>query len=155
MGLFKRKVEISCPIGGKVSPLEYCPDNVFSKGITGEGCVIFPTDNKVYAPFDAKIEFVFDLKHALVLKGQGIECLIHVGLDTNSLRGEGFEVFVEPNQNVKKGELLLQVDFQILKKNKCIDVTPLVFTNLNRRDITVNKYGMVEANEPFITIERK
>ncbi len=155
MGLLKKSIEINCPIEGEVCPLEYCPDEIFSKGMAGEGVVIFPTGNKVYAPFDGKIEFIFESKHAIALKGHGIECLIHVGLDTNILKGTGFEVFVEPGQNVKQGDVLLEFDSHILKKNHCIDVTPFVFTNLNRRNIIVHRYKKVKANESFITIERK
>ncbi|MCI9130883.1 PTS sugar transporter subunit IIA [Thomasclavelia cocleata] len=155
MGIFKKKIEIYCPIEGKVSPLEYCPDEVFSKGMTGEGVVIFPTGNIVYAPYDCKVEFIFESKHAIALKGSGIECLIHVGLDTNVLKGDGFKVFVEAGENVKQGDKLIEFDIMVLKKYHCIDATPFVFTNLNRRDITIDQYGMVDANIPFITIERK
>lgn len=155
MGLFKKSIEINCPIEGKVCPLEYCPDEVFSKGLTGEGVVIFPTGDKVYAPMDGKVEFIFESKHAIALSGNGIECLIHVGLDTNILKGTGFEVFVKVGDTVKKGDILLKFDSHILKGNHCIDATPVVFTNLNRRDITVHQYSMVEANVPFITVERK
>lgn len=155
MGIFKKKIGINCPIEGKVSPLEYCPDEVFSKGMSGEGVVIFPTGNIVYAPYDCKVEFIFESKHAIALKGSGIECLIHVGLDTNSLKGDGFKVFVEAGENVNQGDKLIEFDIMVLKKYHCIDATPFVFTNLNRRDITVDQYGMVDANIPFITIERK
>ena len=155
MGIFKKKIEIYCPIEGKVSPLEYCPDEVFSKGMTGEGVVIFPTGNIVYAPYDCKVEFIFESKHAIALMWSGIECLINVGLDTNVLKGDGFKVFVEAGENVKQGDKLIEFDIMVLKKYHCIDATPFVFTNLNRRDITVDQYGMVDANIPFITIERK
>ncbi|MGM9536616.1 MAG: PTS glucose transporter subunit IIA [Intestinibacter sp.] len=153
--MFNKKITVYCPIEGKVSPLEYCPDDVFSKGMTGEGVVIFPTSNVVYAPIDAKVEFIFDSKHAIALKGNGVECMIHVGLDTNVLKGLGFEVLVEPGQKVKQGDIMIKFDPNILRQNHCIDATPFVFTNLNRRDITVDKYGMVNANEPFISIERR
>ncbi len=93
-------------------------------------------------------------KHAIVLKGQGIEFLIHVGLDTNQLNGDGFKIFVDPDQVVKQGDILLTFDSEILKKHRCIDATPFVFTNLNRKNITVNRYGMVNLNEPFIIVER-
>ena len=140
MGLLSKKVKVFCPISGRVSPLEYCPDEVFSKGMTGEGVVIFPTKHEVYAPFDATIEFVFESKHAIALKGNGIECLIHVGLETNQLKGKG---------------LLLTFDSEVIKNHNCIDATPFVFTNLHRKDFTVTKYGNVNANEEFITVERR
>lgn len=152
--MFKKEIQVNCPIEGKVCPLEYCPDEVFSKGMTGEGVVIFPTGNQVVAPIDAKVNFIFPAKHAIVLKGNGIEFLIHVGLDTNILEGKGFKVFVEANQSVKQGDVLLEFDSAVLNENHCIDATPFVFTNLNRRNIVVNKYGMVDLNEPFIEIER-
>ncbi|HRM91134.1 MAG TPA: PTS glucose transporter subunit IIA [Thomasclavelia ramosa] len=88
------------------------------------------------------------------MKGQGIEFLIHVGLDTNQLNGDGFKIFVDPDQVVKQGDILLTFDSEILKKHRCIDATPFVFTNLNRKNITVNRYGMVNLNEPFIIVER-
>lgn len=154
MGIFKKEIKVNCPIEGKVCPLECCPDDVFSKGMTGEGVVIFPTGNQVVAPIDAKVSFVFESKHALALSGQGIEFLIHVGLDTNKLKGEGFNMLVKAGQTVKQGDVLLTFDSNELKSNHCIDATPFVFTNLNRKEITVNKYGMVEVNEPFIVIER-
>ena len=153
--MFNKKIIVYCPIEGRVSPLEYCPDDVFSKGMTGEGVVIFPTGNAVYAPIDAKVEFIFEYKHAIALKGNGIEFLIHVGLDTNALKGLGFKVLVESGQKVKQGDKIMEFDSNVLKANHCIDATPFVFTNLNRRDITVDNYGMVNANEPFISIERR
>ena len=143
MGVFKKEIQVNCPIEGKVYPLEYCPDEVFSKGMTGEGVVIFPTGNRVVAPIDGKINFIFSSKHA-----------IHVGLDTNQLNGDGFKIFVDPDQVVKQGDILLTFDSEILKKHRCIDATPFVFTNLNRKNITVNRYGMVNLNEPFIIVER-
>ena len=110
MGVFKKEIQVNCPIEGKVYPLEYCPDEVFSKGMTGEGVVIFPTGNRVVAPIDGKINFIFSAKHAIVLKGLGIEFLIHVGLDTNQLNGDGFKIFVDPDQVVKQGDILLTFD---------------------------------------------
>ena len=97
MGVFKKEIQVNCPIEGKVYPLEYCPDE-------------FPTGNRVVAPIDGKINFIFSSKHAIVLKGQGIEFLIHVGLDTNQLNGDGFKIFVDPDQVVKQGDILLTFD---------------------------------------------
>ena len=125
MGILKKEIKINCSIEGKVSPLEYCPDEVFSKGMTGEGVVIFSIGIIVYAPYNCKVEFIFEAKHAIALKGSGIECLIHVGLDTNTLKGDGFKVYVEAGENVKQGD-------------KLIAAAPF-FTNLNRRDITVDQ----------------
>ncbi|HRM91135.1 MAG TPA: PTS glucose transporter subunit IIA [Thomasclavelia ramosa] len=65
MGVFKKEIQVNCPIEGKVYPLEYCPDEVFSKGMTGEGVVIFPTGNRVVAPIDGKINFIFSSKQQL------------------------------------------------------------------------------------------
>ena len=154
MGLFTKELTVCCPIEGKVSLLEYCPDEVFSKGLTGEG-VVFQLEILFMLQLMEKWNLFLKQNMRLLLKSQGVEYLIHVGLDTNKLNGHGFEVFVSSGDEVKQGDILLKFDSQILNAHHCINVTPFVFTNLNRKNITVTQYGMVNANEPFILIERK
>lgn len=150
---FKKKYEVTNPIEGKVCNLESCPDQIFSQGLAGEGVVIFPYGNKVYAPIDAKVDFVFETKHAIALRSKGVECFIHVGIDTAKLKGKGFDVKVNPGDYVKQGDLLLEFDSNVLKAQKCIEATPLVFPNLGRKDITIIKEGNVEANEVILEVK--
>lgn len=96
----------------------------------GNGIAIEPTDNKVYAPFDGEIEFIAESKHAIGLKSEdGVELLIHVGMDTVQMDGKGFDVKVKANEKVKAGELLLEFDKEAIQKAGYSLITPVVITN--------------------------
>ena len=102
--------EIKSPISGKVIELEKVNDPVFSSGAMGKGVAIEPLDNKVYAPFNGTIEFIADTKHAIgLLSEEGVEVLIHVGMDTVKMNGRGFNVKTSVNSKVKAGDLLLEL----------------------------------------------
>lgn len=93
-----------CPISGEVIPVSQCSDPTFAQGLLGPGVVIRPSDCVVYSPADARVEFSLSTKHALGLEtANGIKFLIHVGMDTNRLKGEGFETFVKEGDSVKRG----------------------------------------------------
>ena len=96
----------------------------------GDGIAIDPTDNKVYAPFDGSVEFIADTKHAVGLKSDdGVELLIHVGMDTVKMNGKGFDVKTKVNQRVKEGDLLLEFDRNEIQKEGYSLITPVVITN--------------------------
>ncbi len=155
MALFSKGKEVfHCPISGEVAPLAKSPDIPFSKGMLGDGIVIFPSDNKVYAPCDARVNFTFPTRHAIGLEtASGKEFLIHVGINTNTLQGEGFHVFVHPKERVRKGQLLMQFDEDIVKQQELSLATPVVFTNVNQEDIEVLKVGYVEAKEVLMIVK--
>ena len=122
--------EIKSPLSGKVIALSEIDDPVFAGGAMGNGIAIEPTDNKVYAPFDGEIEFIAESKHAIGLKSEdGVELLIHVGMDTVQMDGKGFDVKVKANEKVKAGELLLEFDKEAIKKAGYSLITPVVITN--------------------------
>ena len=122
--------EIKNPISGRVLPLSKVEDAVFSSGAMGNGIAIDPTDNKVYAPFDGSVEFIADTKHAVGLKSDdGVELLIHVGMDTVKMNGKGFDVKTKVNQRVKEGDLLLEFDRNEIQKEGYSLITPVVITN--------------------------
>lgn len=122
--------EIKNPISGRVLPLSKVEDAVFSSGAMGDGIAIDPTDNKVYAPFDGSVEFIADTKHAVGLKSDdGVELLIHVGMDTVKMNGKGFDVKTKVNQRVKEGDLLLEFDRNEIQKEGYSLITPVVITN--------------------------
>ncbi len=141
LGLFKKKpIKITAPIKGEIIELKDVNDQVFSQKMVGDGFAIIPSSDVVLAPFDAEVLMVFHTNHALGLKSQeGIELLIHVGLDTVDLKGEGFESFVKAGDNVKKGDKLLGFDLPSLL-SKGIDMTsPVIITNpkkVNRINLT-------------------
>ncbi|MEJ9211812.1 PTS glucose transporter subunit IIA [Bacillus smithii] len=123
--------ELYSPLSGEVISLEHVPDPVFAQKMMGDGLAIIPSSGKVVSPTNGKIVKIFPTKHAIgLLSDKGLEILIHIGLDTVELNGEGFEVFVQNGQIVKIGEPLLKVDLEYLeRKNKEI-VTPVIITNI-------------------------
>ena len=122
--------EIKSPISGKVIELEKVNDPVFSSGAMGKGVAIEPLDNKVYAPFNGTIEFIADTKHAIgLLSEEGVEVLIHVGMDTVKMNGTAFNVKTSENSKVKAGDLLLEFDRNIIEKEGYSLITPVVITN--------------------------
>ena len=130
--LLDNNKEIKNPLSGKVLPLSKVEDAVFSSGAMGNGIAIDPTDNKVYAPFDGTVEFLAETKHAIGLKSDdGVELLIHVGMDTVKMNGKGFDVKTKVNERVKEGDLLLEFDRNEIQKEGYSLITPVVITNSN------------------------
>ena len=122
--------EIKSPISGKVIELSKVNDPVFSSGAMGKGIAIEPVDNKVYAPFNGTVQFVADTKHAIgLLSEDGVEVLIHVGMDTVKMQGRGFDVKATVNSKVKQGDLLLEFDRSAIEKEGYSLITPVVITN--------------------------
>ncbi|PLR75416.1 PTS glucose transporter subunit IIA [Bacillus sp. V3-13] len=136
--LFRKKIyneaeEITAPLDGEMIPLDDVPDPVFAQKMMGDGFAIIPKNGKVVSPVNGRIIQIFPTKHAIGIRSdKGLEILIHIGLETVELNGEGFEVIVRNNQPVRAGEVLLNVDLEFLeKKNKEI-VTPIIITNMDR-----------------------
>lgn len=124
------KVQIPCPVRGEIIPLSEVKDNTFASGILGEGCAVIPAEGKVYAPFDGVCENLFDTLHALGLRsGQGIEMLVHVGLETVTLNGAPFKAHISSGERFKKGDLLLEFDIEAIQKAGCEIQTPVIITN--------------------------
>lgn len=137
--LFQKKAktqieEIYSPLTGEIIPLGEVPDPVFSQKMMGDGIAIIPKEGKLVSPVDGEIMQVFPTKHAIGIKSlKGLEILIHVGLETVELKGEGFEIFVKEGQSVKAGDVLSNFDIQFLEsKNKEI-VTPIIITNTQEK----------------------
>ena len=124
------ETEVKNPISGKVIALSDINDPVFSSGAMGKGIAIEPSDNKVYSPFDGTIEFIADSKHAIGLRSEnGVELLIHVGMDTVQMKGRGFDIKTEANKKVKMGDLLLEFDRNAIEKEGYSLITPVVIIN--------------------------
>lgn len=124
------KVEIEAPVKGKVIPLTEVKDNTFATGILGEGFAIVPSEGKVYAPFDGVCENLFDTLHAIgITSDNGIEMLIHVGLETVALKGKPFKAHTGNGEHFKKGALLLEFDIDAIQKAGCEIQTPVIITN--------------------------
>lgn len=130
--LFKKNTgsQLHAPINGKVVPLEEVPDPVFSEKMMGEGIAIVPAEETIVAPFDGEVVQVPDTKHAVGLKDKdGNEVLIHIGLETVELKGEGFTMKVQTGDHVSLGQSLMGIDLEYLRANAKDIITPIVVTN--------------------------
>jgi len=124
-----KTVELKLPVKGKVVSLAEINDYVFHKRIMGDGVAIIPEDNFVYSPIDGEVVFVFDTKHAVIIRGEGeIQILIHVGLDTVKLDGKGFASYVKVGDKVKLGDKILFFDKQFIETQVSTTI-PVVITN--------------------------
>ncbi|HEL2108023.1 TPA: PTS glucose transporter subunit IIA [Streptococcus suis] len=128
-GISSRK-NVFSPLSGQILPLEKVNDATFSKKMLGEGVAIIPKDGKVYAPFDGAVTSLFPTKHAIGLTSdEGVELLIHFGLETVELKGRGFVSHVSDGEKIEKGQLMLEVDVEMLVAEGYDIVTPVVVTN--------------------------
>lgn len=144
------------PISGELLPITEVPDPVFSGKMMGDGFAIKPNDGTVVSPVNGKIINVFPTKHAIgITADDGREILIHFGIDTVKLNGEGFEAFVAEGDSVKAGQTLLKVDLDYIANNATSTITPIIFTNLAEgQSVTVEKPGTVKnGDENVITIK--
>lgn len=119
------------PFTGTVKPITEAPDPAFAGKMMGDGFLVEPENGTVLAPEDAEIVFVFPSKHAIGLKTEdGVEFLLHIGIDTVKLDGNGFEVFVKDGDSVKRGDKLMEFDLQYIREHAPSDVCLTVFTGL-------------------------
>lgn len=139
---------------GKVVPLTEVPDPTFSEKLLGDGFAVIPTEGKVYAPADAEVTMVFDTLHAITLtSSQGAEILIHIGLDTVTLKGAPFTAHVAAGDKVKKGDLLMDVDLDKIKEAGLNTITPVLICNTDDYEkISLQKEGDVLLDEAVLKI---
>ena len=151
-----KTVTIYSPADGKADDLSTTPDEAFASGMMGSGAVVTPESDTICAPFDGTIGFIFDTKHAIGFMGdEGLNLLVHVGIDTVKLGGQGFEVLVSAGQKVKKGDPLLKIDLDYLKANAPSIATPVLCTDVDedKIDVRLVKSGEVKAGEPLFEVD--
>lgn len=143
--VLNKKSIVYAPINGKVIPLEEVKDEAFNTGSLGKGVGIVPSDGNVYAPVDGKVSVLFNTLHAIGLTtDDGMEVLVHIGLDTVKLNGKYFNAHVKQGDTVKKGDLLVSFDKEALEKEGYDITTPVIITNSN------DMLDVVETNETDI-----
>ncbi|MGS4148806.1 glucose-specific PTS transporter subunit IIBC [Staphylococcus pseudintermedius] len=148
-----RSVTIVAPCDGEVIPLSEVPDQVFSGGMMGDGVGFIPRQSEIVAPFHGKVKALFPTKHAIGIEStDGVELLIHIGIDTVKLNGEGFESFVKVSDEVAEGQLLMKVDLEYLQQHAPSIVTPMIVTNLGERQIEVEDVKEVEKGQRVFTV---
>lgn len=153
----RSSVILGCPVSGRADTIDKTPDEAFSQGMMGNGVVIFPKNNIVYAPDDATVVHIFPTKHAVgLVTDSGMEILIHVGIDTVKLDGHGFNVFVSEGDHVNRGDKLLSFDMKYIRANAASDAIPVVFTD--SENISVTLLGGAKnynANEDMIEASKE
>lgn len=160
MGLFdvfkKKGLQVASPMKGKCVSIKEVSDPTFSGEILGKGVAVIPEDGKVYAPADGTITTMFPTGHAVgMTTDDGLELLVHVGLDTVALKGEGFRVVAEEEQKVKKGDLLIEADLEKLKAAGYDVITPVIVCNSSDYANVVGNEGKdVEPGDVIIEIEK-
>mgnify|MGYP004518170051 CR=1 FL=1 len=150
----KEEKEIESPLAGTVIPLSEVHDEVFASEMMGKGCAVIPEEGKVYAPFDGKVVGLLDSHHAVGMEStDGVEVLIHVGMDTVKLNGRCFTIHVEEGEQVKKGQLLLEFDIPGIKEAGYEVTTPIIITNSDEfNDVETKAKGKVTVGTKLLEL---
>ncbi|MGG5317981.1 beta-glucoside-specific PTS transporter subunit IIABC [Enterococcus sp. AZ072] len=144
---------IESPVKGSIYPISEVNDAVFSKGLLGKGVAIHPEENSIYSPVDGEVITILKSKHAIGLRSKdGIELLIHVGIDTVNLKGKPFEVFVKAGDQVSAGQLLIDTDFDSIRNAGYDDTVIVVVTNSENYEVISETTGNLKEHEPLMQI---
>ncbi len=153
-GFFKAKKEkIVAPVDGNIVELSEVPDQVFAEKMAGDGVAIIPLSNTFVAPIAGVVSKIFSTNHAYsIISKNGLEVLVHIGLDTVALKGEGFKRLVEEGQSVSVGKPIISADLEYIKREGKNIITPIVFNC--KKDITIEKNSvkMVREGEYILTV---
>lgn len=149
-----KQLEIASPIKGTVLKLEKMKDDAFASGVLGKGAAIIPEEGKVFAPADGVITALFPTLHAIGMQADnGLELLIHIGLDTVQLNGEGFQAMVKQGDRVKKGQLLVTFDKEFIEsKGFCLETPVLVTNSDDFLEVIETKQAQVSQGDSLITV---
>lgn len=146
-------ITIESPVKGTVYPISEVNDAVFSKGLLGKGVAIRPEENSIYSPVAGEVVTILESKHAIGLRStDGVELLIHIGIDTVNLKGEPFEVFVKAGDQISAGQLLIEADFAAIRSAGYDDTVIVVVTNSENFDSINETNGSLNQNEPVMQI---
>lgn len=147
-------IKIYSPVKGEVKKLENVSDPAFSSKVMGEGIAVIPYEGKIYAPVDGVVSMVFPTHHALGLKGEdGVEVLIHIGIDTVELEGKGFSSLVAQGDIVKRGQLLVEVDLDVVEMKYESDTMVIITNTKDYNTITCTDENEVNVDDLLISIE--
>lgn len=129
MTAMKHSTVVTAPFSGNIVPLNKVPDETFASGVLGEGIAIEPSDGLFCSPVNGTVETIAGTKHAIgFVADGGLEILVHVGLETVSLNGEGFEILVKEGDKVRKGQPVAKVDLDLIRERGLKTITSVVLT---------------------------
>lgn len=147
------KKQIYSPLNGRAVPLESVPDPVFSERVLGEGCAVIPSDGRIYSPVNGTVTSVADTKHAYGFSAEdGLSVLVHFGLETVALKGEGFTVHVKKGDKVRKGDLIAEADMSLMKARGINTLTPVIICDgADGMELEISE-GDISAGGKLITL---
>ncbi len=148
----KKKITLAAPVPGRILDITAVPDAVFADKVMGDGFAVEPEGDTVAAPCDAEVAFVPETRHAVALVRDGIELLIHVGIDTVALEGRGFTAFVKKGDRVKAGDPLLRFDAAVIRGAGKPLTTEIVVTNMDAVESLRKNLADAAA---VLTVEKK
>lgn len=147
-------IEIASPFVGKAVELSEVADGVFSEKMLGDGIAVEPSEGTVYAPFDGSVAAVFDTKHAIgLVSNEGLELLIHIGIDTVQLNGKYYDIKVKAGDTIKKGDVLGTVDLDGVRSEGYRTITPLIISNTDKFNQFATNTGDVKAGDIILTVK--
>jgi glucose-specific phosphotransferase system IIA component len=152
-GFGKKKITVAAPVTGSLIDITDVKDEVFSSKMMGDGFAVEPDGDTVVAPCDGKIVLLAKTLHAVALEQDGVQLLIHIGLDTVELDGKGFTAFIKDGDTVKKGDALIQFDREYLTAQQKPLTTMVVITNMDERVKSVEKD--LQDKDKVMTIQVK
>ncbi|WP_282942012.1 PTS glucose transporter subunit IIA [Paenibacillus sp. RC67] len=146
-----QSLDINSPLSGQSVPLDHVPDKAFASKQMGEGLAIDPMDGILVAPFDGVVVYLIQSKHALILEHEsGLQLLIHIGINTVALKGEGFHSHIETGDLVSAGQKLITFDVDFIRTAGYEPITPIVIANGEMAPDVACSYKSVQAGEPAI-----
>ena len=154
-GELLRTLVIGSPFHGESAPITACPDEAFAEKMMGDGAAVIPWEGVVTAPCDAAVSMVFDTQHAIGLElEEGVELLIHVGINTVALKGQGFKALVQEGDRVKKGDKLLEFDLDDIREHASSTSSPVLFTTMeDNQRLRLLKTGHVKLGEDLLALD--
>lgn len=152
LDIFKKTLTLLSPVSGRVMDLSDVPDEVFAKKLAGDGTAVDSTGDIIVAPADGILSLVFRTNHAFgIITEKGVEILVHIGLDTIELKGEGFECLTHQGSHVKAGTPIIRIDRNFIQDKGYSLITPVLITNVDNVNIIDYKKGInVEAGKDAV-----
>lgn len=160
MGVFEKlfkgnRIEIGSPVNGEIVPIQQVNDPTFADEIIGKGVAVIPQDGKFYAPCDGTLAVLFPTGHAYAINStDGVELLVHIGIDTVKLKGQFYTIHAKQGDEVKKGDLIVEVDLEGIKEAGYDVITPIIVSNPAKFSKIEKKEGNALAGDTILSLTK-
>ena len=153
-GFLKRKVrEVKAPVDGKIVALESVNDEVFSQKMVGDGVAVIPMSNRFTAPIDGTVSKIFSTNHAYSIKSpKDLEVMVHIGLDTVALEGKGFTRVANEGDEVKAGDVIIEIDLAYITEHAKDIVTPIIISDESDVKNIEKKLNIVKSGDVIMEV---